>query len=273
MRLIMFLWAALRESFLQFFRQHYYMRCSALTYTSLLGFFPLISVLVAVFSKLPLMKEQLPKVQIFVLHNFLPAQGEKLFEYIEQFTEQATRLPWTQFVFLIFISGLLVLSVDRTINHVWKIQQHRSAFYSLLRSWIVICLTTIFLVLSLTLSSYVLSVPLFSHFYLRSILYDHASWWLPFLSSFFGFALLYIIMPNQKVPVKNALIGGGVVSILFEILKHCFAWYIRSIPTYNAIYGTLAVIPLFMIWIYFFWCIVIYGALVTKQLEGVGGCF
>jgi membrane protein len=206
-------------------------------------------------------------VQIFVLHNFLPEQGEKMFEYIEKFTRQATQLPWTQFVFLIFISGLLVLSIDRTINHVWKIQQHRSAFYSLLRSWIVICLTTIFLVLSLTLSSYVLSVPLLSHFYLRAILYDHASWWLPFLSSFFGFSLLYVIMPHQKIPIKNALVGGGVVSILFEAIKHGFAWYIRSIPTYNAIYGALAVIPLFMIWIYCFWCIVIYGALLTKQLE------
>ena len=266
MRLIQCLWQALRASFLLFFRKRYYTRCSALTYTSLLGFIPLISVLIAVFSKLPFVKDQLPKIQLFVFHNFLPAQGEKLFDYIEQFTEQAGRLPWTQFIFLIVISGTLVLSVDRTINYVWHINRYRRAFHSLLRSWIVIVLTMIFLVLSLMLSSYLLSVPLFNHFYLKTILQDYASWWLPFLSSFVGFSIFYFIMPNQKVSIKHALVGGGVVSILFEIMKHCFAWYIRSIPTYNAIYGALGVIPIFMIWIYFFWCIVVYGALVTNQL-------
>ena len=265
----MFLWRALRESFLLFFRQRYYTRCSALTYTSLLGFIPLFSVLVAVFSKLPFVKEQLPRIQQFVFHNFLTEQGEKLLDYIEQFTEQATKLPWTQFVFLIVISAALVLSVDRTINYVWSADRYRRAFHSLVRSWVVIALTTILLVLSLMLSSYLLSVSLFGHFYLKSILEDYVSWWLPYLSSFVGFSLFYIIIPNQKVPIKHALIGGAIVSILFEIMKHAFAWYIRSIPTYNAIYGALGVIPIFMIWIYSFWCIVVYGALVTNQLTQI----
>lgn len=263
---MIFLCRVLRDSLYLFFKERYYTRCSALTYTSLLGFIPLISVLIAVFSKLPFVKDQLPKIQQFVFRNFLPEQGEKLFDYIEQFTDQATKLPWTQFVFLIVISGALVLSVDRTINYVWSDEKHRQAFHSLLRSWIVIALTTIFLVLSLMLSSYLLSAPLFNHFYLKLILQDHTSWWLPFLSSFVGFSIFYIVMPNQKVMIKHALIGGGVVSILFEIMKHAFAWYIHSIPTYNAIYGALSVIPIFMIWIYFFWCIVVYGALVTNQL-------
>lgn len=262
----MFLWRALYESFFLFFRERYYTRCSALTYTSLLGFIPLISVLIAVFSKLPFVKDQLPQIQQFVFHNFLPEQGEKLFDYIELFIEQATKLPWTQFIFLIVISVTLVLSVDRTINHVWDDEKRPRAFHSLVRSSIVIMLTTIFLVLSLMLSSYLLSAPLFNHVYLKSILQDHTSWWLPFLSSFLGFTLFYIIMPNQKVLVRHALVGGGVVSLLFEIMKHGFAWYIRSIPTYNAIYGALGVIPIFMIWIYFFWCIVVYGALVIHQL-------
>lgn len=266
----MFLWQVLSQSFLIFFRQRYYTRCSALTYTSLLGFIPLVSVLMAVFSKLPLVKDQLPKIQQFVLHNFLPEQGEKLLDYIEQFTVQATKLPWTQFVFLIVISGALVLSVDRTINCVWGDQNHRRALHSLLRSWIVIMLTTIFLVLSLMLSSYLFSAPFLNHLYLKSILQDHTSWWLPFLSSFAGFSIFYIVMPNQKVRVRHALMGGFVVSILFEIMKHGFAWYIHSIPTYNAIYGALAVIPLFMIWIYLFWCIIVYGALVTNQLGKMG---
>lgn len=268
---MLLLWRVLRESLALFFRHRYYTRCSALTYTSLLGFVPLISVLMAVFSKLPFVKDQLPKIQLFVFRNFLPEQGEKLLGYIEHFTQQATKLPWTQFVFLIVISGTLVLSVDRTINHVWEVDRHRRAFHSILLSWIVIILTIIFLGLSLMLSSYLFSAPLLAHVYLKSLLYDHAAWWLPFLSSFAGFALLYIIMPNEKVRIKHALMGGLVVSILFEIMKHGFAWYIHSIPTYNAIYGALAVIPLFMIWIYFFWCIVIYGALVTNQLGKQAG--
>lgn len=266
MRLIMVLGVVLSQSLVRFFRQRYSIRCSALTYTSLLGFVPLISVLVALFSKLPFAKDQLPKLQRFIFQSFLPEQGEKVFGYVQQFTYEAGKLPWTQFLFLIFISASLVFSVERTLNHVWGADKQRRAAHGLLLSWSVILFTIIFTGLSLILSGYLLSLPLLQHLIVQSAFHDYAAWWLPLLSSFVGFSILYVVMPSQKVPLKHALTGGAVVSILFEIVKQGFAWYLRSIPSYNAIYGALGVIPLFMVWVYFFWCIVVYGALVTRQL-------
>lgn len=256
------------QSVLTFFKGRYYIRCGALTYTSLLGFIPLVSVLVAILSKLPVVRVQLPKIQNFIFHNFLPGSGEELINYVQMFSHQAQKLPWSQFIFLIAISIVLVLSVERALNLVFNDNnQTRSVLSGLLRSWLMIAITTFFMIVSLLLSGYVLSMPFLSHLKIVRVLDEYSSWWLPFLSSFIGFSLLYFVIPRKKIAVKYALVGSFVASILFEVMKFVFTWYVISLPAYNAIYGTLAIIPVFMIWIYCFWCIVIYGALLTQALR------
>lgn len=267
MRLKIFLHEILIQSALKFFRQRYSLRCSALTFTSLLSFVPLISVLVALFSKLPFAKDQLPKLQHFIFQSFLPDQGEKVFSYVQQFTQEAGRLPWTQFIFLIFTSGSLIFSVAHTLNHVWGDDKKQRALRNLLLSWTVIFFSIVFAGMSLLLSAYLLSLPLLQRFFIESVIHEYLSWCLPWFSSFIGFLILYIVMPRQKIALQHALIGAGVASVLFEIVKQGFAYYLYTAPSYNAIYGTLGVIPLFMIWVYVFWCIVVYGALVTAHLK------
>lgn len=264
---MLFFWGVLRASFAQFFKEHYYIRCSALTYTTLLGCIPFFSVFVSLLSKLPVIKEQVPNLQHFVFINFLPHQGEKLTYYIETFSRQAQKLPWSQFVFLIIVSLILVLSIERTLNHILGERQLHSILHGFLRSCLVIFLMTIFMVISLTLSHYILSIPLLSHLKVVSFLDEYSSGWLPFLSSFAGFSMVYCVIPNQKISFRQAMLGGLTTCVLFEAMKLVFAWFVVSVPTYNALYGTLAIIPIFMIWIYGFWCVFIYGALVIHQLR------
>lgn len=255
----------LKQGMFQFFKGKYYIRCSALAFTSLLGFIPLVSVLVSLLSKLPITADMLPKLQHFVFNNFIPTQSEKIYPFIEKFLEQATKLPLTQFIFLVFISMFLLLSIERTLNHIWGLNKQRRISVSLLLTWSVLILAPIFMVLSVVISTYLISLPIlvswgfdvFYHHYLTSVL--------PFFSSFVGFALLYFVMPCEKVRLTHALFGGLIATLLFEGAKHVFSLYIKLFPTYDAIYGAMAVIPIFMIWVYLVWCIVIYGAIVVSE--------
>lgn len=256
----------LSQSFMDFFVQRYYIRCSALTYTTLLGCVPILSVIVAVLSKLPVIGAQLPRLQNFVFHNFLPEQGEKLVDYIEKFSYQARTLPWSQFVFLIIVSIFLVVSVERTVNVILG-RQEKHAWRDFLRSFVMIILMMLFMAFSFVFSGYILSLPFLSHIPFIVFLDNYSSWWLPFLSSFTGFSMVYFFVPNQSVPFRYALLGGFVASVLFEGMKWFFTGFVLSIPTYNAIYGTLAIIPIFMIWIYSFWCVFIYGALLVNKCK------
>ncbi len=256
----------LRCGVICFFQYHYYIRCGALTYTSLLGCIPVFSVFVAALSKLPVVKSQLPQLQNFVLHTFLPVKGEKFIDYITTFSHQAQALPWSQFMFLIFVSIVLVFSVERTINSILGEQKAHAILQGFVRSWFAIILMILLMITSFILSSYILSIPVLVKFKVIAILHDYSSWWLPFLSSFLGFTIVYYIVPSRSPHMFHALLGGVIASALFEVMKLCFAWFIVQIPTYNAIYGTLAIIPIFMIWVYSFWCVFIYCALLVREL-------
>ena len=255
----------LKQSGLRFFKSKYYVRSSALAFTSLLGFIPLVSVLVSLLSKLPITASMLPKLQHFVFNNFVPTQGEKIYPFIEKFLAQADRLPLTQFFFLIFISMFLLLSIERTLNHIWGLGRKRKISVSLLLTWGVLILAPIFMVLSIIISTYLISLPILVRWNVDIFYHHYFAGLLPFFSSFLAFALLYFVIPCEKVKLVHALFGGLVATLLFEAAKHVFSIYVKLFPTYDAIYGAMAVIPIFMLWVYLVWCIVIYGAIVVSQ--------
>src|SRR5262249_5548848 len=89
---------------------------------------------------------------------------------------------------------------------------------------------------------------------------------LPFLLSCVGFILLFQIVPNFPVARRNAIVGGIVTAVLFELLKRGFGLYIAKFASYQAVYGALATIPIFMLWVYLGWMVVLFGAELTASL-------
>lgn len=90
---------------------------------------------------------------------------------------------------------------------------------------------------------------------------------LPFLTTTIALTLLYLLVPNCYVAPRHALIGGASAAILFETVKYGFGYYVKTVPTYEAIYGALAVLPIFLIWIYVSWVVVLLGAQLTYSLS------
>lgn len=132
-------------------------------------------------------------------------------------------------------------------------------------TWGVLFSAPILMVASIVISTYVFSLPWLVHWKIDVLYREYLVEGLPFFCSFVGFMLLYYVIPSEKVKFLHAMSGALLSTFLFEIAKSAFSLYLRMFPTYDAIYGALAVIPIFMIWTYFMWCIIIYGAIVVSE--------
>lgn len=253
------------QTCVRFYKGRYLFRASALSFTSLLAFVPLISILVSFFSRFPSVQSMFMSLQHMFFENFVPSQGAQVDKYVEAFTQQAAKLPLFSFGFLIFISIALLVTVERTFKHIWG-DASRRVMKSIGIYWLILILPSVVITMGVAGSTYLFSLKLFSQFhglgYYHKVLLD----FLPFVLTYAGFFILYHVVPHSKVKWRHSLCGALVATVAFEIAKHLFVLYVKFFPTYNLLYGALAVIPLFMIWVYVVWVIILVGAILTRQL-------
>ncbi len=260
------LWEILQVIGVRFVKERFTYSASALTVTTLLAIVPLLAVIITVLSFFPAFHNVGAELQQFIFQNFIPASGKVIQQYIQVFIAQASNLSISGTIFLIVTAIMMMLTIERALNDVWKIRRRRYSFAAMLRYWAVLSLAPIMIGLSLMGTSYVVSLPIVTgtaiSFGIHRILYGT----FPFLVTVFVLTLLYTVVPNRKVPIRYAIIGALTATILFDLAKKSFVLYLTHFPTYRVIYGALATIPIFIVWIYFSWVIVLFGALISNVL-------
>ena len=238
---------------------------ASLAFTTLLGLVPLFTVAFAYVSRFPLFARSQDAFEAFLLRFFLPGSGAVVRHYLTEFVAKSGELKGVSTLFVVITAVLLVWQVDREINTIWGTREPRSFarrifVYALALTagpaligagiyfidWLIeqsIAAT------SLDAQALTLLVqPV-------ALIVDTAV-----------FTLIYAFVPARSVPFKLALVGGLLAAIAFEAAKHGFRFYITQVPTYQVIYGALATLPLFLIWIYLSWVIVLVGAAITATL-------
>ena len=249
-----------------FARHHGPQNAASLTFATLLSIVPLMAVSLAVFYAFPVADKVQETVQGFLFSNFVPASGEVLQQYLQAFSDQASKLNGVSFAFLVVVALTLMANIDRTLNAIWDVRRKRGPLSKFLIYWSVLTLGPVLMAVSVLATSYLLSFSLLSEAAASGSGQRLLSL-TPVLASALAFSLMYAVIPNVRVRVVHALVGGMVAALLFEAAKHGFAYYITSFPTYEAIYGALAAIPIFLVWLYLSWTIVLIGAEVTHCLR------
>lgn len=234
-----------------------------LAYVSLLSLVPFIAVVFALFAAFPMFSDISVQLRHFIFSNFMPATGDIIQRYIEQFVANSSKMTAVGACGLIVTALLLMYAVDNALNTIWRSTRTRPKIYSFAVYWMILTLGPLLAGASLAISSYLLSLRWATGF---NSMIDEVLRIFPLLLSWLSFWMLYSIVPTTRVPVKDALIGALVAALLFELGKKGFALYITMFPSYQLIYGVLAVIPILFVWVYWTWCIVLLGAEITVTL-------
>jgi membrane protein len=243
----------------QLHRDKVIIRASGLAYSSLLAAVPLVAVGFALFSAFGAFDDAKQKVQDFLFTQFLPTSQEEILQYFNQFTEGTSKLGLIGFLFLVLTSILLLDNIESNFNQIWHVTTRRRFIAKITSYTSVLVFGTLLLGASITMSARIKAM-LF-----RGVPFDPGTleklgvWLFPLFFAFLAFWLMYLVIPFTRVRMKSALLGAAIGSLLFELSKHLFANSIGVSVRYSTIYGSLAVVPIFLIWLYITWIIVLLG--------------
>jgi len=242
----------------------------SLTYTTLLSLVPLFTVALAVSTAFPVFNEWIGALQLFILENVLPDTPavNTLIEQINSFSENAARLTAIGIAGFIVTSVMLMLTIDNALNRIFRVQRRRSIVQNIFIYWGVITLGPLFIGGSISSTYFALRQAAGASPY--SIPADALVGVVPLVLTCGALMLLYAVVPARRVEWRHAVLGGLLAGIGFEIAKRGFAIYLSRVPTYALIYGAFATIPIFLIWLYLSWVVVLTGAVFTAVLPVFG---
>jgi len=239
---------------------------ASLTFISLFAIVPVMTVTFAILSALPALRERGDTIQNWLFEYFVPAASDQVQNYLAGFAEQASNLTGIGIVILVVTSVMLLRTIEKTMNGIWKVTAPRGLITSLLMYWAVLTLGPLLLGAGLGLSSYLTSVTLVTD--ALDVLGGMSFWLaaLPFVFTTAMLGLLYIVVPNCHVPIRQGLAGAAVAAVFFELAKGGFALFVTMAPTYKVVYGTFAAVPIFLMWIFVSWSLVLLGAELVRAL-------
>jgi membrane protein len=252
-------------AFILFSYQHFMKTCcltraGSLAFTTIIAIVPLMVVGLSVIAFLPISQLVQTHIQNFIFSNFLVSSANVILDYVDLFVARVHMLSLVSFIFLIVTSASILLSVESSLNAIWRVNVLRSWYRATFFYLLILLLGPLLIALSLLLS--------FSIFHLMSgKLTNLFIMSVPIFMSYFGFLLTYKIMPNCFVSWRSANIGAVVAAILFELAKIIFSLYIRIFPTYQLVYGAVSAFPILLIWIYICWTIFLFGALMSYAMK------
>lgn len=241
-------------------------RAAALTYTTLLALAPLVAVSFTIFSAFEAFSEVQDQVKSFIFENFVPQVGSVVQEHLEEFASKTRGLSIVGALFLFVTSMMLLSSISSTFNNIWRVRQKRGLIARLPTYWVILTLTPALLAASMVLSTYLFALAQATGVEAYTGPLTRLAIFVPLAVQVAGLFVLYRFAPDYPVRWSDAMSGAVAAGIVLELLKRGFGLYVTTFPTYQTIYGALATIPIFLIWMYVMWNVVLWGAEMAASL-------
>jgi membrane protein len=238
----------------------------SLTYTTLLALVPLLTIALTLITAFPVFEQFTHGVDDFFAKNVLPpAVAETVTGHIQQFTASAAKLTAAGIVLLGVTAILLMMTIERAFNGIWRVTRPRRLGVRILMYWAVLTLGPLLIGMSLTITSYLVTVSLgFARQIPGAATLVLAA--VPVLFTATAFTLVYLVVPNRPVRLVHAVAGGVAAAVMFELMKRGLAFYIARFPSYTLVYGAFAAVPIFLVWVYLSWVVTLLGAVIAALI-------
>jgi membrane protein len=244
----------------------------ALSYTTLVSLVPLAVIALGSLSSFPIFAPVRDQLLGLVMENFVPSIGSQAAWWFRAFADSATQTTAIGAAGIAATSILLLVTVEDQLNLIWRVTAPRPWVQRLLAYWTLITLGPILIGVSLSLSTYFEIAARQAGFGQQALAWFASSWLhglarvVPALLEFVALTLLYGLIPNCAVRWRDGALGAMIAALTIEILKIGFSIYIGATSFYSTVYGALAVIPIFLFWMYISWMAVLLGAVVAAAL-------
>lgn len=241
----------------------------SLTFTTVLALVPILTIGLAILTAFPLFTDFKVSLEAYFTQSLMPKQiSTTVMGYLTQFATKATRLSAVGGVVLMLTAVATMAMIDRTFNQIWQVKRSRPIVQRIVVYWAIVTLGPLLIGISMSATSNLFSatsglmksVPVLGTIFFTSVS-------IAFTTG--AYTLLYLTVPNRPVDWRDAAWGGVFAAVAFEIAKRLFAVFIKQFPTYTVIYGALAAVPIFLIWIYLSWLITLIGAVIAASLPVV----
>jgi membrane protein len=264
-------WLSTAETLLRRFREdRLALTAGSLTFTTIISLVPLVTVMLALFSAFPMFAKLQASLQSYFLETLIPDSiARPVMGAITQFSIRASRLGIFGLVALVVSALAMMLTIDRALNAIWRVRKSRRIAQRILVYWAALTLGPLIFAVSLTATSYAVTAS-------RGVFGDVPRGFgvlvatIEFLVESIGIAALFHYVPNTFVRWRHALLGGVFVAICMAGAKRALTYYLGAVPTYSMIYGAFATLPIFLVWIYLSWVVVLLGAVIAAYAPLVG---
>jgi len=261
---LLFILQVLMRSYQHFLRTQSTQFSASLSYSTLLAIVPLTVFLVYLSLQIEMFSALFAQAKAQILTQLLPTSRVSIETYLTQASQNITSFSYLSLC-IIFLSVLwLSLGIEKAFNHIWQVKTPRHLLLRLPAHFILWLFAPFFIILSIMISTWLTSLPYLSSFHHQIPIFSYI---MPWATASFALFLLYFFVPNTQVRAKYAFISAIFIATLFELSKWLFALYITKVAMYEKIYGALAALPIFMLWLYILWLIVLWGVSLNITLQ------
>ena len=242
-------------------------QAGSLTYTTLFAVVPMLTVFLVIISSIKALEPARQQLQQLIYSNFLPKTTIAFDKALNAFTDKSSNLTIIGILFLFVTTVMMLTSIETVFNRIWRVRETRGGIIGFMRYWTIISLGPILLGSAFVISSTMASLNVLSNNFAGYELNGaFVLWLISFCLTVVGFFILNWTIPNRSVPIKSALIAGLFSAVVFELLKNLFGFIMANFTSYEVVYGAFAAIPIFLLWIFLSWNIVLIGVEISYAL-------
>ena len=239
---------------------------SALAYTSLIAIVPLIAIAIAIFSAFPVFDGIREQLADFLFQRLTPEFEGSLRENLQSIVQNSGQLGAVGVTGIAITAIMLLSTIEDSFNYIFKVTQPRRIATKITLYWTVITLGPLLLGTAFSMRGYLYALQKFvdANGETTRLFFSYL---IPPVSTILVLMMVYILVPNKKVKFKNAFCGALAAMALFWLLRKGFGSFVMSNTTYSTLYGALAIIPIFLVWMYLCWAVVLFGAVITAAID------